>query len=318
MVVVARVDVPVTFRVTAFTKLANKLVSTFNQVTDEEETEVVAKVEVPIEVIVSIFASVAVALVIVASDKLAVPLLIVALTIVPVAIVVVASAVVPVAVISLATNEPVVVALVPVAFIQVRLATESMLAQRVLSTFNQVTDEEETEVVAKVEVPIEVIVSILANVAVALVIVAFERLAVPLLIVAFPIVPVAIVVVARAVVPVAVMLLATNEPVVVALVPVAFIHDKLATDNILVQRVSSTFNQVTDEEETEVVAKVEVPIEVIASIFASVTVAFVIVAFDKLAVPLLIVATDIVVVAWVDVPDTTNSLVTVAFGTVRP
>lgn len=153
---------------------------------------------------------------------------------------------------------------------------------------------------------------------VALVIVASVRTAVPAAIVA-----VAILVVASSVVPVAVKLLATNDPVVVALVPVALVKLRLITESKLVHNVSSTFKNEILEVEIVVVANVFVPdrftfpeaLIVFPEMFP-VTVAFVIVPFVNTPFTPVIVP-----VAFTFV--TAKSLVTVAkeivaFGTVRP
>lgn len=215
---------------TTVNRLAHRVARTFRLVIDEVEIVVVPRVEVPadnipafvfaeVKLVVEIFVDVE--FVIVASDKFAVPAAIVAVASVAVprvatppfiaalAIVVVASADVPVAV-KFVVAKLLVVAFVIVAFSAVNPSTASVLAHSVPRTFNQVIDEEETEVVAKVEVPVEVIVVRFAFVpeilvTVALVIVASNKLALPEFIVAA-----AIVVVARDVVPVFV-----NTPVVV-------------------------------------------------------------------------------------------------------
>jgi hypothetical protein len=226
------------------------------------------------------------------------------------------------------------VAFVIVPFVAVKLSTDKIFAHKVAKTFKLVIDEVEIVVVPKVAVapvklpatftlPVAAIVfAEIFPVTVALVIVALvfckllattlvpvilvETIFVEVLLVTVAFVttalvavksvtvPVAIVVVASAVVPVAVILLATNEPVVVALVPVAFVQAKLVvlrvtTFNIFAHKVLSTFNQVIDEVETVVVPKVVVaadkvcnavvPVAVILPVASEVVVAFPVVAF---------------------------------------
>jgi hypothetical protein len=191
----------------------------------------------------------------------------------------------------------VVVALVIVALVAVKFATFNILANSVFKTFNQETDDDETVVVANVDVPPETIVEILEFVIVALVIVEFPTTSFPMLanevdalveakldvvalvtvalvvetpetfsvamlatpIVAEAIVEVAMVVVANTDVPVAVILLATKLPVVVALVPVAFVKLRLRIVATLANKLVSIFNQETVEVEIVVVPRVVVP-----------------------------------------------------------
>lgn len=240
----------------------------------------------------------------------------------------------------------VVVALVIVARVAERPTTVSKFAHNVANTFKLVIDEVEIVVVPRVVVPADrlpatvfvrvalVIVAsdklavpaaivavaivvvpetrfaILAFVAVALVIVAADKLAVPAAIVA-----VAIVVVAKLAVPVAEILFSAKFPVEVALVIVAFSAVNPNTFRTCVNKLVM-LAQTIDDDETVVVANVEVPDDVIVVRFAFVpetlvTVALVIVASDKFAVPPLIVATEIVVVARDVVPVLVNTPVVV-------
>lgn len=222
-------------------------------------------------------------------------LVVVALVIV--ALVPVNEAIIPVVKLASDANRFVEVAFVIVPFVAVRFRTDKIFAQRVERTFKLVIDDEAIVEVESVVVPVtfNVPVALIFVAARLLVIVAFEivatgtvrpemfrlaMLAVPIVVEAIvevdtvevPVkvevvltvklatVVVAAVVVANVAVPVAVKLLATNAPVVVALVPVALVHERLATDNKLAQRVLSTLRKVIDEEATVEVESVEVPV----------------------------------------------------------